>query len=135
MALAIPEDEIRYQAVRSSGPGGQHVNTSSTKIELRWNVRSSQALSDAQRERLLDKLASRLDGEGDLRLTCDESRSQLRNREIVRERLQRIVDEALHVPKKRKKTKATRASKQRRLQGKRERGDIKRLRKRPGQDE
>lgn len=130
--LEIPEDELRYQAVRSSGPGGQHVNKSSTKIELRWNIQASQALTDTQRTRLLEKLASRLDSEGDLRLTCDESRSQLRNREIVRKRLQRIIDEALHVPKKRKKTKATLGSKRRRLEGKRERSVVKRLRKPPG---
>jgi ribosome-associated protein len=132
--VEIPEDELRLQAVRSSGPGGQHVNKTSTKIELRWNVQESAALSDAQRERLLDKLASRLDASAELRLTCDETRSQKRNREIVLERLQRIVKEALHVPKRRKKTRATAGSKKRRLKEKKERGEIKKMRRRPSDD-
>ncbi|PIE22056.1 MAG: aminoacyl-tRNA hydrolase [Planctomycetota bacterium] len=135
MPLAIPEEELRYQAVRSSGPGGQHVNKTSTKVELRWNILESQALGEEQRQRLLEKLASRLDQSGELRLTCDETRSQTRNRDIVRARLQRIVDEALKVPKKRRKTKASRAAKRRRLDEKNRRGQVKQLRRRPGRDE
>ncbi|HEU4699529.1 MAG TPA: alternative ribosome rescue aminoacyl-tRNA hydrolase ArfB [Gemmatimonadales bacterium] len=127
-ALAVPRAELEYRASRSGGPGGQHVNTSSTRIELWWDVAGSQALSEAQRTRLLEQLATRLDAAGRLRLVSSGSRSQLQNREEVTERFVALVARALHVPKARKKTKPTRASKEKRLEAKRRRGATKRMR-------
>lgn len=132
--LTIPRGELVLRATRSGGPGGQHVNTSSTRIELTWSVAESPSLTDAQRERLLDKLASRLDGEGRLRIVSQEERSQLRNREEAVERFREVVREALVVPRKRKPTRPTAASKERRLKVKRERSARKRERQRRDDD-
>jgi len=128
--LAIPRSELRYTASRSGGPGGQHVNTSSTRIELWWDVAASPSLSEPQRQRLLARLASRLDGSGRLRLVSAAHRSQLQNREAATDRLREIIAEALVVPKARRATRPTRASKEARLRQKRERGAIKRERRR-----
>lgn len=129
--LAIPRDELTYRATRSGGPGGQHVNTSSTRVELRWSVRESPSLSDEQRARLERRLASRLDSDGRIRLVSSGSRSQLQNREEVTERLRTIVAGALEVPRPRKRTRIPRAAKERRLAEKKRRGEIKRMRNRP----
>lgn len=128
--LALPRSELRYAASRSGGPGGQHVNTSSTRIELWWDVATSPSLSDDQRERLLARLASRLDGSGRLRIVSAAHRSQLQNREAATDRFREIVAEALIVPKARRATRPTRSSKEARLRQKRERGAIKRERRR-----
>ncbi|MBA3522728.1 MAG: aminoacyl-tRNA hydrolase, partial [Gemmatimonadales bacterium] len=103
--LRVPTAELEYRASRSGGPGGQHVNTSSTRVEVWWDVAGSPSLDEEQRARLLTRLASRLDTGGRLRLVSSGSRSQLRNREEVTERLRDVVAEALVIPKKRKKTK------------------------------
>ena len=103
------------RASRSGGPGGQHVNTSSTRIEVVWNVRQSEALNEAQRGRLVEQLASRLDAAGNIRIVSSETRSQRQNREIAEERLGATIRGALVIPKKRKKTKPTRGSVERRL--------------------
>jgi len=133
-ALSIPLAEIVLRATPSSGPGGQHVNRSSTRIEAVWNVTSSPVLSEAQRARLLLRLASRLDSDGDLRIVASDHRSQLRNREDALERLAGIVGRALAVPKTRRATRPTRASKERRLDSKKRRGDTKRERQRRADD-
>ncbi len=130
-ALQLPVAELDYRATRSGGPGGQHVNTSSTRIEVWWDIAGSQTLTDSQRARLLARLASRLDGEGRLRIVASESRSQLRNREAATERLREIVAAALVVPKPRKRTKPTRAAKAARLEAKRRRSATKRERRPP----
>jgi len=127
--LAIPRAELHFQASRSGGPGGQHVNTSSTRIELWWNIATSPALTEEQRTRLRTRLASRLDGEGRLRLVSSAHRSQLQNREAVLARLREVVAEGLKVPKVRKPTRPTRASKERRLVEKKRRGETKRDRR------
>jgi ribosome-associated protein len=134
-ALRVPLAELEYRASRSGGPGGQHVNTSSTRVELWWDVAGSPALTDEQRRHLLVRLASRLDGTGRLRLVSSGSRSQLRNREEVTERFRDIVARALVVPKPRKRTKPSRAAKAARLEGKRRRGATKRDRRRPSGEE
>ncbi len=128
--LSIPLSELEYRATRSGGPGGQHVNTSATRIEVVWDVAASQALSDEQRARLLARLSSRLDSEGKLRLVASDRRSQLQNRESATERLRDIVARALVVPKKRRKSAVPRAEKKRRLEAKRRRAEIK-ARRRP----
>lgn len=134
-ALLLPLAELDYRATRSGGPGGQHVNTSSTRIEVWWNVRSSPAVTEEQRARLLDRLSSRLDGDGRLRVVASASRSQLRNREAATERLRQLVASALVVPKQRKRTKPSRAAKAARLEAKRRRSGLKRDRRPPGHEE
>ena len=133
--LRIPLLELQYRTSRSGGPGGQHVNTSSTRVEVAWNVADSPSLSPEQRARLLQQLATRLDTEGQLRLVSSGTRSQLRNKEDVTDRLQSILAAALVVRKKRKPTKPSRAAKAARLAAKRKRAATKRQRQAPGGDE
>jgi ribosome-associated protein len=133
--LQLPVSELEFRASRSGGPGGQHVNTSSTRVEVWWDVAASPTLSEAQRQRLLARLAARLDGTGRLRLVSSTSRSQLRNREDVTERLREVVAQALAVPKPRKRTKPSRAAKAARVDAKRRRSAVKQERRRPGQDD
>jgi len=133
--LLLPLSELDYRATRSGGPGGQHVNTSSTRIEVWWDIGASPTLTPDQRERLLQRLESRLDGEGRLRIVASESRSQLRNREAATERLRAIVAAALAVPKPRKRTKPSRAAKAARLEAKRRRAATKRERRPPRHDD
>jgi ribosome-associated protein len=134
-ALLLPLAELDYRATRSGGPGGQHVNTSSTRIEVWWDVRSSPTLTEEQRARLMERLVTRLDSEGRLRVVASESRSQLRNREAATERLRELVASALAVRKPRKRTKPSRAAKAARLEAKRRRSALKRDRRPPGHDE
>ena len=134
-ALQIPLAELDYQASRSGGPGGQHVNTSSTRIEVWWDVASSPSLTPEQRAQLLERLASRLDSAGRLRLVSSGSRSQLRNREDVTERLRSVVAGALAVRKKRRATKPSRAAKAARLEAKRRRASTKQRRRAPNPEE
>ena len=126
--LAIPRSELTARATRAGGPGGQHVNTSSTRIELLWNPTRSHALDGALRSRLIEQLASRLDGAGNIRVVSAEHRSQLQNRQAAEARLAELVRKALVVPKPRKKTKPTKASKERRLEAKKQRGEKKKRR-------
>ena len=133
--LRLPLAELEFRASRSGGPGGQHVNTSSTRVELWWDVANSPTLSDEQRRRLLDRLATRLDGNGRLRVVAGGTRSQLRNREEATERLRQMVAAALMVPKARKRTRPSRAAKAVRLEDKRRRAAVKRDRKPPRQEE
>jgi ribosome-associated protein len=130
--LSLPLSELEYRASRSGGPGGQHVNTSSTRVEVSWNVAASSSLTSAQRLQLLERLGPRLDSAGQLRLVSSSTRSQLRNKEDVTARLQQIVAGALAVRKKRKATKPSRAAKAARLEAKRRRAATKQQRKTPG---
>lgn len=129
--LLIPGDELQLRASRSSGPGGQGVNTTSSRVELRWDIATSRALDDAQRALLLDRLASRLTDDGVLILHGSEHRSQHRNREAVLERLRTIVTEAITPPRPRRATRPTRASARRRIDTKRARSSLKGLRRPP----
>ena len=131
--LRLPLAELEYQASRSGGPGGQHVNTSSTRIEVWWDVAGSPSLSPQQRAQLLERLGARLDSTGRLRLVSSGTRSQLRNREDVTERLRSVVAAALAIRKKRKPTKPSRAAKAARLEAKRRRAATKRHRRPPGE--
>jgi ribosome-associated protein len=128
--VTIPRAELQVRASRSGGPGGQHVNTSSTRIELLWDLTHSRAVTEDVRARLLAKLAARIDAEGMVRVVASDRRSQAQNREAAEERLASIVRQALIVPKKRKATKPTKASKEKRLAEKRQRGERKRDRRR-----
>ena len=132
--LAVPRAELTYRATRAGGPGGQHVNTSSTRIEVRWNVRTSAALDDERRARLLERLASRLDGEGWLRVVAASSRSQRQNRDRAEARLAELVREALVVQKARRATKPSRAAKRARLEDKRKQSGKKAQRRWRGEE-
>ena len=130
-ALTIPTSELGWRFSRSSGPGGQHVNTSDSRVELSWNVAGSAALSDAQRLMLLTRLERRLIV-GVITVTASEQRSQLRNREIALAKLSVLVAEGLAPgAAQRRATKPTRGSNRRRLAAKEQRSATKQQRKRP----
>ena len=133
-SVAIPRHELVVRATRAGGPGGQHVNTSSTRIELTWDVAGSAALTGAQRARVLERLASRLDGDGRLRLVAADTRSQAQNRTLAERRLVALVARALVVPKVRRATTPSRAQRAERLAEKRRQGEKKAARRRPGDD-
>lgn len=130
-ALTIPASELRWRFSRSSGPGGQHVNTSDSRVELSWNLKNSAALSDDQRMILVTRLARRLIA-GVVTVTASEQRSQLRNREIALAKLSDILASAL-APEAapRRATKPTRGSNRRRLAAKEQRSATKQQRRRP----
>jgi ribosome-associated protein len=129
--LQIPEPELRWRFSRSSGPGGQSVNTSDSRVELSFDVAGSSSLGPTARARALDRLASRL-VDGVITVAAEEHRSQLRNRQAARERLAELLREATAPPPApRRPTRPTRAARQRRLDSKRKRGDTKALRRRP----
>jgi ribosome-associated protein len=134
-SFRLPLSELDYRASRSGGPGGQHVNTSSTRIEVWWDVAGSPSLTPEQRAQLLERLGPRLDSNGRLRLVSSASRSQLRNREDVTERLRSVIAAALAIRKKRKPTKPSKAAKAARLEAKRKRALIKQRRRTPQHDE
>jgi ribosome-associated protein len=128
-SLSIPRTELNVRVSRSSGAGGQHVNKTSSRVEIFWNVGGSRALSEEQRARLMEKLASRLTTEGSIRVVASDMRSQSRNRELAEERLADIVRRALVIPRKRRATKPTRASKEARLESKKRHSTKKRDRR------
>ncbi len=132
--LTISRGELSTKATRSSGAGGQHVNKTSSRIELTWNVFASPSLTDEQREIIVSKLRSRLAKDGDLRVVASPTRSQYRNREIAEQRLVKLVADALQPRKKRKATRPTRASKQARLDEKKKHSSKKRERRAPVDD-
>lgn len=133
-ALSIPASELAWRFSRSSGPGGQHVNTSDSRVELSWDLAGSSALSEQQRERLVDRLGRRLVA-GVLTVTASEQRSQLRNREIARRKLAQLVADALAPDAAaRRATKRTRGSDRRRLDAKQQRSATKQQRQRPSAD-
>jgi ribosome-associated protein len=126
--LAIPLAELTYTATRSGGPGGQHVNTSATRVEVTFDVGASAALNEDQRRRIMERLATRIDGAGILRLASSAHRSQHQNREDVTARLARVLHDALQQRKPRKKTRVPRAAKEARLRQKKQRSQIKKKR-------
>ena len=127
--------EVSLSYARSGGPGGQHVNKTSTKVLLRWNLETTGALTEEQRERVRTKLAARLTEDGELLVTSEAYRDQSRNVDDAIRKFAAVLREALRVPRPRKATRPTRASKRRRLDAKRRRGDIKRQRRRPRGDD
>jgi ribosome-associated protein len=127
--IAVPEAELRVRTTRSGGPGGQNVNKVETRVELVWDIQGSPSLDERLRTRLLQRLASRLDSEGRLRLVAAEHRSQARNRDEVMTRLREVVRVALTPQRRRIATRPSRGSKLRRMDAKREQGEKKRRRR------
>lgn len=126
--VIVPHSELEVTASRSGGAGGQHVNRASTRITVRWNVKNSNALSDEQKQWVLKKLENRLTTDGDLIIHNSESRSQQHNKKLAFDRLVDIIRRALHVPKKRMKTRVSQLAIEKRLQEKSIRSDIKKTR-------
>jgi ribosome-associated protein len=124
-SVSIPRSEIELRFSRSSGPGGQHAQKSDTRVEAVFEVESSSALSETQKRRVVSRAGPVL------RAVAQDQRSQWRNRELATERLVDQLREALRVPRPRRATKPTKASVQKRLEGKRRRSDVKRLRRPP----
>lgn len=131
MNKELLQSECDFKAVRSSGPGGQHVNKTSTKVMLHWDLDNSAVFSDDQKERIKQRLASKLTSENQLVLSFDQSRSQHKNKEEVFKNLVQLLEKALIIPKKRKKTKPSLASKRKRLESKKRNAEKKANRKPP----
>jgi ribosome-associated protein len=122
---------IEERFARSGGPGGQHVNKTSTQVQLLFDVDGCDAFTETEKRRIRRRLENRIARDGRLRVTSQAERSQARNREAAEARLLQLLRQALHVPKRRKPTKPTAGSRERRLRAKRERGETKRLRQKP----
>jgi len=133
--IVIPGEELRYRASRAGGPGGQHVNTTDSRVELRWSVRDSRALGEAQKTLLAARLGRRINQEGELVLHCATERSQHRNRVLVTARLASLVRAALVRRRDRVPTAPGRAAGERRLAAKRSRAGHKRTRERPDDED
>lgn len=128
MKRSLPYSEFVFSFVRSSGPGGQNVNKVNSKAVLRWNIQQTVCFSPDEHHRILRKLAPRLTNEGDLVVMSDRFRDQKQNKDDCVEKLAALVEEALHIPKARKKTKPTHGSRRRKLEGKTREGEKKKLR-------
>lgn len=128
-AVRVPRRELEWSYSTSGGAGGQHANRNATRAELRFDVESSSAFTPSQRDRVLGRLGP------EIRLAVDETRSQLRNREIAEARLVERLRTALHVERPRTATKPSKAAKRRRVEGKKQRGRTKQLRARPSRDD
>jgi ribosome-associated protein len=124
-SVVLPRSEIELRTSRSSGPGGQHAQKSETRVEAIFDVEASSALSDAQKRRVVAKAGPVL------RAIAQDERSQLRNKDLATERLVESLREALRVPRRRVPTKPSAASRERRLEQKKRRSQVKRLRRQP----
>ncbi len=126
--VIIPAHELEITTSRAGGPGGQHVNKTDTRITVRWNVRASNALDDAQKARVLEKLSTEVTVDGDVMVSNSASRSQLQNRNAALATLGQKVAAALHIPKKRMKSKVSKSVKEARLRVKKKRSEVKKMR-------
>ena len=123
--MIIPENELNISFARSSGAGGQNVNKTSTKVFVHWPIGKSSLFSEEEKQRLRTKLASRINNADELVVSSEEERSQLQNRVLAITKLHFLVTQALRVPKKRRPTRPTKASKVKRLESKKIRSKIK----------
>jgi ribosome-associated protein len=133
--FALPADELEFAVSRSSGPGGQSVNTTDSRVEVRFDVAGSPSLTEPQRARLIEVLGGRLDSEGRLRVVAQTHRSQLLNRRAAVERLRTLLADALRPPTPRRPTKPSAAARRQRLETKRRRAVLKRRRRPPVADD
>ena len=131
MKIDVILNELKFKAVRSSGPGGQHVNKTASKVEVSLDIKDSLAFSENEKESLLNKLKSKLSSEGILKLSCGETRSQHRNKTIVIDRLIELLTKSLIKSKHRKKTKPSKSSIEKRLKLKKDQALKKASRKPP----
>ncbi|WP_320173646.1 alternative ribosome rescue aminoacyl-tRNA hydrolase ArfB [Maridesulfovibrio sp.] len=129
--LSIPENEISFLTSRSSGPGGQHVNKTSSKVTLVFNVQDSPSLSDYQKNVLMTRLSGRINTKGELQLSCEEHCSQFRNKEEVVLRFAKLVADALKPVRERRETKVPFSAKRKRLDNKKKRSEVKQGRSKP----
>jgi len=132
--LVLPESELHVRRTRSSGPGGQHVNKVATRVELEFDVAASTVLSPQEKERVLAKLANRASSDGVLRIVAQSERSQSRNEAEARRRLAELLERALALPRRRRPTAPTHASRRERLDRKRRQARTKRDRRPPEAD-
>lgn len=126
--ISIDEDEIEVKFIRSPGPGGQHVNKVESAVQIRFDARECSAIEEGIFKRLKKLSGQRMTADGVIIITASSTRSQVRNKEEAIKRLVELVKKALTIPKKRKKTRPTLASKARRLEGKKRKGNLKKLR-------
>jgi ribosome-associated protein len=133
-SISLSESELQFDFIRASGPGGQNVNKVSTAVQVRFDVNGSDALPEGVRQRLIKLAGSRMTNDGVLILTARRHRTQERNKQDGIDRLVQMIQEAASPPRRRKKTRPTRASKERRLKAKKARGDTKQGRNRPPTD-
>jgi ribosome-associated protein len=129
--VSIPYDELEFRVSRASGPGGQGVNTTDSRVELRFDLAGSPSIPPAAKQRALHRLASRLDSSGRLRVIAQTQRSQLLNRREAAERLAELLAPAMAAPRTRRPTRPSAAARARRVESKRRRSATKRLRQRP----
>jgi ribosome-associated protein len=132
--LSIPRDEVAYATSRSSGPGGQNVNKVETRVTLLFDLEASRTLSDEQRGRLRRRLATRITRRGVLRVVSQRHRTQAANRKAVDERFTQLLADALTVRKPRRETRSPESAKRRRLEDKKQRSQLKRMRRKPESD-
>lgn len=129
------ETEFVYSTSRSGGPGGQNVNKVSTKVELRLNIKTSSHFSETEKEIIFKKLKNKINKEGEFLIISQSERTQLLNKNVVTEKFYDLISKALTIPKYRRATKPTFASKLKRLEGKKSRSSIKKLRKDSGRSD
>ncbi len=127
-SITIPAHELEITASRAGGPGGQHVNKTSSKITVRWNVQNTTALNDVQKQLVLEKLQAELTATGDIIVHNASSRSQQQNKKSAFDVLAQKIRQALYIPKKRIKSRTTKRAKENRLQSKKQRSEVKKLR-------
>ncbi len=132
--ISIPLAEFRFEYMRASGPGGQNVNKVSSKVRLRWNVVESPSVDPGVKQRIKENYRSRLNSDGEFLVTSQKTRDREVNREDCLEKLAEMIRQVASPPRRRRKTRPTRASKERRLKGKKQRSQQKRLRRKPRRD-